>query len=61
MTCMGGGKGKKTLIQDEKLVFPKMLEYETDQLKRNSTASFAKSTITDTKQTITDAKPAVKH
>lgn len=29
---MGGGKGKKkTLMQDEKLVFPKMLEYETDQ------------------------------
>lgn len=57
MTCMGGGKGKK----DEQLIFQNMLEYETDRLKRNSTASFAKSTIIGTKQTITDAEPAVLH
>lgn len=57
MTCMGGGKGKK----DEQLIFQNMLEYETDRLKRNSSASFAKSTIIDTKQTITDAEPAVLH
>lgn len=36
MACMGGGKGKK----DEQLIFQNMLEYETDRLKRNSTASF---------------------
>lgn len=57
MTCMGDGKGKK----DEQLIFQNMLEYESDRLKRNSTASFAKSTIIDTKQTITDAEPAVLH
>lgn len=57
MTCMGGGKGKK----DEQLIFQNMLENETDRLRRNSTTSFAKSTIIDTKQTITDAEPAVLH
>lgn len=51
MTCMGGGKGKK----DEQLIFQKHAWI------RNSTASFAKSTIIDTKQTITDAEPAVLH
>lgn len=54
---MGGGKGKK----DEQLIFQNMLENETDRLRRNSTTSFAKSTIIDTKQTITDAEPAVLH
>lgn len=48
-------------MQDEQLIFQNMLEYETDQLKRNSTASFAKSTNTDIKQTITDAEPVVLH
>lgn len=57
MTCTGGGKGKK----DELLIFQNMLEYETDRFRRNSTTSFAKSTIIDTKQTITDAEPAVLH
>lgn len=54
---MGCGKGKK----DEQLIFQNIFEYETDRLKRNSTASFVKSTIIDTKQTITDAEPAVLH
>lgn len=34
---------KKTLIQNEQIIFKSMLKYETDQLKTKTTASFAKS------------------
>lgn len=41
---MGGGKGKKTLMQSEQLVFKnETKKTETDQLRIKSTASFAKS------------------
>lgn len=51
--AMGGGKGKKKmLMQNKQLIFKNML-------KTKPTPSFAKSTDTDTKQMIIDAKPAV--
>lgn len=41
---MGGGKGKKTLMQSEQLGFKNEKKNpETDQLRIKSTASFAKS------------------
>lgn len=40
---MGGGKGKKTLMQSEQLVFKNEKKKETDQRRIKSTASFAKS------------------
>lgn len=53
LIAMGGGKGKKKmLMQNKQLIFKNMLKYETNQLKTNPTASFAKSTDTDAKPTV---------
>lgn len=51
---MGGGKGKKTFMQNEQPIFKNITNYDTDQLKTKQKASFAKSTTTDAKQTLTD-------
>lgn len=43
---------KKTSLQNQQLIFKNMIKYETNQLKTNPTASFAKSTDTDAKPTV---------
>lgn len=44
---------KKTLMQNEQIIFQNMLKHKTGHLKTKPTAFFAKSTVTDAEQTIT--------
>lgn len=58
---MGGRIGKNYVNAKQTTYFENMLKYETDKLKTNPTASFAKSTATNATQTIIDAKLTVMH